>query len=39
MLCLRNPAARHAIKEQWGGTLEKSSAMGYGLFTGQKAQP
>jgi arsenite methyltransferase len=36
VLYLSNPEARQAIKEQWSGTLEKSSAMGYGLFSGRK---
>jgi ubiquinone/menaquinone biosynthesis C-methylase UbiE len=35
-LYFSNPAARKAIKEQWNGTLEKSSAMSYGLFVGKK---
>jgi arsenite methyltransferase len=37
VLYLTNPNARRAVKEQWGGTLEKSSSMGYGLFIGRKA--
>jgi len=33
---ISNPHMREAVKEQWSGTLEKSSAMSYGLFTGRK---
>lgn len=39
VLYLSNPQARQAIKEQWSGTLDKSSAMGYGIFIGRKAEP
>jgi ubiquinone/menaquinone biosynthesis C-methylase UbiE len=35
-LYLSDPNARKAVKEQWSGTLEKSSAMSYGLFAGKK---
>jgi ubiquinone/menaquinone biosynthesis C-methylase UbiE len=35
-LYVSDPKARTAIKEQWGGTLEKSSAMSYGLIVGKK---
>jgi ubiquinone/menaquinone biosynthesis C-methylase UbiE len=33
---ISNPNVRKAIKEQWSGTLEKTSAMSYGLFVGEK---
>jgi SAM-dependent methyltransferase len=36
ILYLTNPHARQAVREQWGGTLEKTSSMGYGLFVGKK---
>jgi hypothetical protein len=36
VLSLTNPAARQAVREQWNGTLEKTSSMGYGLFAGKK---
>jgi hypothetical protein len=35
-LYISDPNARKAVKEQWSGTLEKSSTMSYGLFMGKK---
>jgi len=36
VLYMKNPEAQRAIKEQWSGTLDKSSSMGYALFVGRK---
>jgi hypothetical protein len=38
VLYISNPDGRQAIKDQWGGTLEKTSSMGYGLFVGRKRE-
>ena len=38
VLYITNPEARQAIKEQWGGTLEKCPSLGYGLFIGRKQE-
>lgn len=35
-LYVTNPAARPAIREQWGSTSEAVRYMGYGLFAGEK---